>query len=269
MNKVLVKQLRWLEKREEKFIVKNGEKQSVKGLAQFTEKVENKIPKGLKETLDMAFYKGFSLVFEKGTNLIEKTFDQEKISLEYNINNYAVEQKITKKAIRKLDKRAKNSKLAHSCISTIEGAGFGILGIGMPDIPIFLSILLKGFYETALSYGFTYKEESEKIWILFIIRAALCEDENMWDYDDAVEKMACELRQGLATGYNLQEEIKKTSAILSDAMLLIKFLQGIPLVGIVGGISNFSIYHKVLNYAGMKYKKRYLQGIQYGELADY
>ncbi len=259
MNKILVKELRRLEKNEQKLLCIKEKSQEDGMVAQLAGKVENKIPKGLKDTLDTAFYKGFFLVFEKGSGLIEKTYNKEKISLEYNINNYALEQKVTKKAIRKIDRRAKRSKWINSCISTVEGASLGLLGIGIPDIPIFLSLLLKGLYETALSYGFNYKEEKEKVWILLIIRAALCEEKGKLDCDDAVERMSEELEEGLELHYDFSEEIKKTSAVLSDAMLLAKFIQGLPVVGVIGSISNFSIYRRVLNYAGIKYKKRYLE----------
>ncbi len=60
--------------------------------------------------------------------------------------------------------------------------------------------------------------------------------------------------------YNdLQEEIALTSNALANAMLIEKFVQGIPIVGAAGGFSNNIIYNKVLKFAKLKYKQRYLK----------
>ena len=41
-------------------------------------------------------------------------------------------------------------------------------------------------------------------------------------------------------------------------MLLAKFVQGIPVAGILGGISNPVYYRRILYYVQLKYQKRYL-----------
>ena len=43
-------------------------------------------------------------------------------------------------------------------------------------------------------------------------------------------------------------------------MLLLKFIQGLPVVGIVGGAANPVYYKKIMDYVELKYKKRYLMG---------
>ena len=66
---------------------------------------------------------------------------------------------------------------------------------------------------------------------------------------------------GLAEGeeaFSFEEEVKRASSALSNGMLMAKFIQGLPLVGAVGGMSNPVVYQKVMQYASMKYKKRYL-----------
>ena len=42
----------------------------------------------------------------------------------------------------------------------------GFFGLGLPDIPLFLGVLLKSIYEVALSYGYTYDTQEEQIFIL-------------------------------------------------------------------------------------------------------
>lgn len=44
-------------------------------------------------------------------------------------------------------------------------------------------------------------------------------------------------------------------------MLILKFIQGIPVIGILGGAANPVYYHKVMQYVKIKYRKRYLLGL--------
>ncbi|MBR0481448.1 MAG: EcsC family protein, partial [Firmicutes bacterium] len=59
------------------------------------------------------------------------------------------------------------------CSRGIGGIGLGAAGIGLPDIPIFTAVLLKGVYEVALHYGYEYDSEKEKYFVLRIIEVAL------------------------------------------------------------------------------------------------
>ena len=52
----------------------------------------------------------------------------------------------------------------------------------------------------------------------------------------------------------------RTAAILlSERLLLVKFIQGLPIVGIVGGAANLSLSGAVTRYGTIKYKKRFLE----------
>ncbi len=225
-------------------------------MKELTGKIEEKIPEKLSETLDMAFCKAFFLIFEKGTGIIEKTFQGEELQTEFRVNDFRVDQKPTRKSLRKVEQAGKRSKLLNSCVTTMEGIGLGILGVGLPDIPVFLGILLKGLYETAASYGYDYNKKEEQILILRMIAAALAEGAEKRQADRLVEDWL-----GFAktqAGFSFEEEVKRASAALSESMLTAKFIQGLPLIGAAGGMSNPFIYHKVLQYATLKYKKRYL-----------
>lgn len=128
----------------------------------------------------------------------------------------------------------------------------GALGLGIPDIPVFVATTLRGIYQIVLSYGYDYEKKEEKIYILRIIRTALAKDPSEKNkYNDELEN---------ENYYNLslENEIRITAEVMSEALLLEKFIQGIPIVGIVGGIVNHSIYKKITNFAMIKYKKRYI-----------
>ncbi len=83
MSQELWKQLKAIDKKEKR-ILKRRKKP-------LREKIQDKIPEKLKDTLELAFYKSFKLVFEKGHIYIEKTYNKDKLQLEYDLNNYALE----------------------------------------------------------------------------------------------------------------------------------------------------------------------------------
>ena len=59
--------------------------------------------------------------------------------------------------------------------------------------------------------------------------------------------------------YDLDLETRSAAALLSDRLLLVKFVQGLPIVGVVGGATNLSLSGAVNQYGTMKYKKRFLE----------
>ena len=56
----------------------------------------------------------------------------------------------------------------------------------------------------------------------------------------------------------LKSEIEDTSKVFATDMLVLKFIQGLPIVGVVGGVFNPVYYNKIMNYVRLKYHKRYL-----------
>lgn len=255
-DKFVQKQLTKIAKKEEKFLQPKEPKASWK---QLTDKVEEKIPDGLQEKLELAFYKGFQLVFEKGSSLIEKTYDKEDLVKEHQMYHYSFTELNRKKSYRKLKQQSNLRQLMNLGITTLEGAGLGLLGIGLPDIPIFIGVLLKGIYEKALSYGIDYEKTEEQYFILLLIEAALAEEEVKMAKNQKVDEAILTLQQGLKwTEEELAVQMKQTAQVLATDMLCLKFIQGLPVVGVVGGAANVIYDKKILDYADMKYQKRYL-----------
>ena len=96
----------------------------------------------------------------------------------------------------------------------------------------------------------------EQILILRMIAAGLADGAEKRGADRLVEEWL-----GLAATtkvFSFEEEVKRAAEALSDAMLMAKFIQGLPVIGAAGGISNPIVYQKVSQYASLKYKKRYL-----------
>jgi hypothetical protein len=258
MSKIIKKEINKLNKKENKLINKKRNRIIKSKLDPISEKIEDKIPEKLKLTLESAFYNGFKLVFKKGSKYIEKLYDKDKIQLEHDINNYSLSKRFTRKSLKIMDSQGKKSKFINSTISTIEGGGLGILGIGLPDIPLFIGMILKTVYEIALSYGFDYENDYEKIYILNLINVALSSEEEKLIYNEKINKIENNITIGVDLNSSLDLEIKNTSKVLSNTLLIAKFIQGIPIIGVVGSVTNYKVISKVSKYANIRYKKRFL-----------
>ena len=57
-----------------------------------------------------------------------------------------------------------------------------------------------------------------------------------------------------------KEQILRTSDVLAEGLLYMKFIQGIPVAGIVGGLADTVYLKKVTDYAQLKYRRRFLLG---------
>lgn len=257
---ILSKQLTMLEKHEQKFLNQTDSPFMKSNFSPMVNKIQDKIPAKLQSTLDAAFYMGFHLVFEKGSSLIEKIVNKEKIEIEFDLNNYAIEKYMNRKHLTKLDKSSKHSKTINESIAAIEGGVLGLLGIGLPDIPLFLGVIVKTINEIALSYGFQYTTEEEKAYLLYLICAAMTKEDLRKAYDQKVEGLGQDIDTHAHISIDLDAVMKETSDLLSNTLLTAKFIQGLPIVGVIGGVVNPLIINKIGKYARIKYKKRYLLG---------
>lgn len=248
-KRVLAQEEKWLRAGERKAGKPAGKPQEI------LHKIEEKIPEKAAEALQKAFGKAFFTLFEKGTPLIEKTFSAEGLHAEHLQHEALIQEKPNKKALRNPERAGRRRGRIGVCVATAEGIGLGALGIGLPDIPLFLGVLLKGMYELAAGYGFGYTAEVERVLILRMICAGLAEGTERRAADARVER----LLSGAEAGDGLQAEAERAAKALANAMLTMKFIQGLPIVGVAGGLQNPLIYHKVMRYAAMKYKKRDLQ----------
>ena len=248
----LEKELETVLKQEQRYIDKYKEKKE----SFLNQKLVQKIPDGLKEKLDAAFSKAFFLVFDKGTGIIEKTYKREDLEHGYKVNAYSAEIWENKNTLRTFKKGAAASSRKNLLLSTAEGVGLGVLGIGLPDIPLFTGMILKSIYEVALHYGYAYDTEEERYFILKLIQVSLLYGEELVQENQKTD-LFMEMKK-LPEGYDMKKQVKDTSSMLSGELLYMKFLQGIPVVGAAGGIYDTVYLQRIMKYVKIKYQKRFL-----------
>ena len=246
------KELSAVLKKERKFLESRKNKKE----SFINRQLEKVVPAKLQSTLDSAFAKAFGLIFEKGTKVIEKTYNRKNLEIDFYENQYMNAVLENKKTLRAFSKKAKSAGNKNLFLSGTAGIGMGILGVGIPDIPVFTGLLLKSVYEIALDYGFDYDSEKERAFILWVIEGAVSYGENIEEINGKIERFI--KNEKLPEDYSQTEAIKSAASNLSKELLYMKFVQGIPIIGAVGGFYD-AVYMKRINeFANIKYRKRML-----------
>lgn len=276
-----------LEKKEERFITAaRHQKEPL-----LNRKLERFVPEKLEDTLNLAFYKAFELIFNRGTSIIEKTYRKEDMENTYKINAYAAGLKESRKTMKAFSREAGKNKVRNLAAAGAGGIGLGALGIGLPDIPLFTGMVLKSIYETAISYGFSYDTAEEQCYILKLISTALSRGDAAESGNRSLDAMGRLIRTGtplsetalsgtpLSGTFAGQDGLaalpggpeshdtaslctslmQQASHALSSELLYMKFLQGIPIAGIIGGMYDAVYLKRIADYADLKYKRRFLE----------
>ncbi|MGN1015004.1 MAG: EcsC family protein [Butyricicoccus sp.] len=226
--------------------------------------LEDKIPEKVVQNLEKAFCKAFSVVFEKGTGVIERTYDREQLEQEHTIQDFAFEVRENRKSLKALRRSASSSDLRNMAMTAAEGIGLGALGIGLPDIVVFVGVLLKGIYETALHYGFSYDTPEEQQFILKLMQTAMLRQSEWQEANREIDRLIASGELPVPEPDKREEQMQRTAEAFAMDMLLLKFVQGLPIAGVLGGAGNPVYYRRVMKYVQIKYRKRYLLGKQNG-----
>ncbi len=252
-KRALEKQWDVMLKQENKFLIKSEQKKQTK----LDSLVSEKVPEKLISTLNSAFAMSFNVVFEKGVGIIEKSYNKQEIEHGFKVNRYSFSLKQDKKRLKVFESLANKSETKNIVISGVKGVGLGVFGIGLPDIPIFIGMVLKGIYETSLYYGFDYDSETERYFVLSLIEASLSYGDAATQRNNAINDFISS--PTLPQNYNQKTKIDGVADVLSTELLVMKFIQGLPIVGVIGGFSDALFVKKILDYSKLKYKRRFLQ----------
>lgn len=241
-------------KQEQAFLNKKAEKQQ----SALNRLLENKVPPTLQRKLNSAFCSAFDTVFSKGTSLIEKTYNKEKAQEDAFINHaLAAKANPSRRVLKRVSKSANKATGTNLAVSTITGVGLGALGIGLPDIVLFVSYVIRNMSQLSTSYNFDSNNENERRFMLMIIRGALSCGKQQQEANSEIDYYIANGRFRIYVP--LMHEIKLCAECMSGELLYMKFLQGIPIVGAVGGAYDYVYMKQINEYARIKYHKRFLR----------
>ena len=256
MEKYIEKELKRIE-----MIEKNLDKKSgfvEKKVDSLINKVENKIPEDLRGKLEGAFYKAFEVVFEKGMGVIDKTYDKKTINMDFRAYSSIINK--DKDALVHMRKRLDRSLKKDVMLTAAEGTGFGILGVGLPDIPVFIGVVLRSIYKISLTYGFDCNDINEKCYILKVITGAMNRGRSRERIDVQIKRMEYLIDNNIYEG-DLEREMRRTAGVLANELVTYKFVQGLTIVGVIGGYTNVKVFNRIIKYAHLKYERRRLERI--------
>ncbi len=256
MDKKLVdKELLKLSKKEASYLNKHLEK----NFSNFEDWINEKTPDKIQDTLHSTISKAFGTIFVKGTPLIEKSYNKSNLDFSNKMNVYALEIAPNKKNLKKFSKQAKGTSNKNVIVSGTKSIGLGALGIGMPDIPVFIYMILKGIYEISATYGYDYELDYKRYFILQIIKVVFSYNDQKLDNIEQLNDFV--YLNIMPVEYSEQDKIDEISLLIANDLIYSKFIQGIPIVGVVGGALDLAFTKLVLDYANIKYQQRFLYNL--------
>lgn len=253
---LFVREMRRVQREEEKYLAYRPKKDDPDKRT-----IKDRIPEKTYNALEAAFEKGFRLLFDKGGGIIEKTGSIDKARMRFEQFDESLERTVHPDTLRAIDKSAASKVLSGKFVGTADGTVLGIFGMGMPDIPIFLGLLLKQCYEIAANYGYDYRDPDEKKFTIGVLKLAFSPDEDKQQVSMECDDLAGIMERGEEFDAELSDQdIKDIASVLATEMLVAKFIQGLTFFGVVGGAFNYRLMGKISKAARLKYKKRFLYG---------
>ncbi len=229
--------------------------------------IREKIPEKLMDQLEGAFEKGFSLLFKKGDPLLD-ILGVKKARQGFEPFGESLQRMIYRGTLEAVDESAGSRIAMTKGITTLEGSGLGVFGIGLPDIPIFLAMLLKTSAEIAAGYGIDFRDKREKQYTIALLCTVFSRGEERQAFSQACDALGERIDRGEPVeGTICQEDIQRVSQVLATDMLVAKFLQGFTFAGVIGGPLNLRLIQKISKVAKMKYRKRFLTRLLYDSYA--
>lgn len=240
----------WTRLRRQELLFLNGHRRA--SVSPFA-KLEQAIPQKLQETLYTAFYKAFDSIFTHGSSWIDRTYPKAAFASAWQEHAGAAHTH-GQTARRSFGRSASRSNRGNLLLTSLEGIGLGALGIGLPDIPLFTAVLLKSLYEIATHYGHEVDSLTERAFLLQLIHAALQDGPALKAANSAIDQWL----EHPIPPISLQELTTTASHTLADRLLYGKFVQGIPVVGMAGGLENTVVLQRITTYARLKHQRRLL-----------
>ena len=251
-NKSYKRELHRVEQQELNYL-KRRSKEKTSLLNAVTKK---KIPEKMHDTLEEVFYRSLKMRLEKGTNGLEATLGREKKEARWEENIQHAQILRDSDSLRNLSREAAKDGARSLILSGMTGVGLGIIGVGIPDVAVYSAMLIREVYSHALNYGYHYDSDEEKYFVLLVIRGAFLSGPSL---EEVNKKANVFMKKGeIPENTDLLNEIKVTAKTVAGELTSCKFVQGIPLVGVVGGVYDAVYMARLAEFADIKYRKRML-----------
>lgn len=258
---ILINQkLREYQKKEEKLLFKDSAIKKVAGkyTASLQQGIEEKIPDKLEETLKSAFSKAFHMIFKNGKVIIDKTYDEEAVLSNFDKKKKILGLKASKDEAKALKKDEIARYAASVGFTTAEGVGLGLLGIGIPDVPILIANLIRTCMIAAKSHGINPEESHEQNYMLMLIQLVAAPKEERAVINAKLDALGRAIDKGENALCVIENNMEEASKKLATAMLVSHFVMGLPVVGVAGGVYNTVIISQLHQLAEIKYEMRLL-----------
>lgn len=220
--------------------------------------LEEKIPPKVSDGIRKGFQKAFEITFEKGDIIIDKTYNKEAKKQDFKVKDYAMDIKGGRRQLFSMKKDAQFGHALNTVLTSVEGIGLGVLGIGLPDIVLWVGMLLRGVYETSIQYGFDYEAPEERLFILKLMETPMLTGREWVKANREIDNYIEQHSHVFPDEQTLSAQMEKTASAFSTDIMVAKFIQSLPIVGVIGGAANPLYYNRVLKYVELKYRKRYL-----------
>lgn len=221
-------------------------------------KLQSKIPDKLEETLRKAMKGAFRTVFDNGRYFIDKTYSDKTLRDEYADKRFFA-QTGRKRSREGRVSRSQRRYAGEVGFTTVKGVGLGIVGIGLPDVPVLIAELIRICSVSAKSHGFCVERQDEQVYMLRLIRLAAASVDERMILSAELDSLSDIIDKGETAGCHIDEEIDKTADTLTIAMLVSRFVMGVSIVGVAGGLYDTVIVSRMHRLAEIEYEKRLQQ----------
>ncbi|WP_071432260.1 EcsC family protein [Angelakisella massiliensis] len=263
---LLQRELNRMQRKENKKLLREADRTQPGPVERLGKKVEQHLPSQGVAAAEAAFQKGFGMLFEQGLPLVEKTAGGEKRRLWGRENARQLEQEPSLSRLKEMDRQARGAMTQNQAVTLAEGGGLGLLGVGIPDIPLFLGMMLRTLCQIGASYGFDFQSPGERLYLLSLIRLSVSKGKERLTAAQETDRLAHWLDgEGAPPQEAEQESIARTSHLLAGQITSLKLLQGVPVVGVLGGAANLNILTALGETARLKYRQRRLRLLQNGK----
>lgn len=221
-------------------------------LAPAAQKLQDAAPQKVRQGLEAAFEKSFLALLARpelvGRGLRPAASGDENASLRQQ-----------RFAFYQARRRSGAGALGYTLFSGGEAAALGVLGIGLPDIPILLGTLLRSLYGVCAQYGHDWQSPQEQAFLLAVLAAAAAPSEEARPLLERCRLLgqAIDAGQDWSAILDVEQAAGEASRQLCRTVVAAKLVQGVPLAGVCGGWYNGKLLSRATKLASCQYQRRW------------